>query len=369
MSTTRASRPDRELKDTYLFYKTVLSSTPQLVIGNREWQNCRSGRRLGPLHTTRAGLHQPAVGDPHPQRSQGRTSVRNRAWRCSTFRSRTARTVSWPGPGAHRCPDRRFPAGAGVAERFTELNVMLGSPRYFDDREAGLAWIPEQPYTPGSWGYVGGRSCRSGTGFGSVGHPARRTSPSSRPSVSASSRSARRARGSALLHLLPNFRCCGKRSTPRALAYNLGSDGAQQHTGRRFDVSVNGQKVLENFDRRRGRFRGRWSAKSTSSCATEPGPARRFRTHRGRTRAERHPHLPQPLTPMNAHSCSHWLLSSCRCCQRPPRYGLCGSRNCAYPAHRTRTDMPSRPMQGDTSADSPRGLSSTARASNAPRSR
>lgn len=33
-----------------------------------------------------------------------------------------------------------------------------------------------------------------------------------------------------------------------ALAYNLGADGAQQqYTGRRFDVSVNGRKVLENF--------------------------------------------------------------------------------------------------------------------------
>ncbi len=43
---------------------------------------------------------------------------------------------------------------------FTEINVMLGSPRYFEDRIANVAWIPEQEYKPGSWGFVGGTSYR-----------------------------------------------------------------------------------------------------------------------------------------------------------------------------------------------------------------
>ena len=41
---------------------------------------------------------------------------------------------------------------------FTELNVMLGSQRYFDDKESGICWIPEKEYESGSWGYVGGSS-------------------------------------------------------------------------------------------------------------------------------------------------------------------------------------------------------------------
>lgn len=51
---------------------------------------------------------------------------------------------------------------------FTEINVMLGSPRYFEDRTANVAWIPEQEYKPGSWGFVGGTSYRRKTGFGSM---------------------------------------------------------------------------------------------------------------------------------------------------------------------------------------------------------
>ena len=42
--------------------------------------------------------------------------------------------------------------------QFSELNVMLGSQRYFDDKESGICWIPEKEYEPGSWGYVGGCS-------------------------------------------------------------------------------------------------------------------------------------------------------------------------------------------------------------------
>ena len=41
---------------------------------------------------------------------------------------------------------------------FTEMNVMLGSRRYFDDRESGICWIPEKEYQSGSWGFVGGSS-------------------------------------------------------------------------------------------------------------------------------------------------------------------------------------------------------------------
>ena len=51
---------------------------------------------------------------------------------------------------------------------FTEINVMLGSPRYFEDRVANVAWIPEQEYKPGSWGFVGGTPYRRKTGFGTM---------------------------------------------------------------------------------------------------------------------------------------------------------------------------------------------------------
>jgi beta-galactosidase len=39
---------------------------------------------------------------------------------------------------------------------FTDIHVSLGDKRYYMDDATPTAWIPEQPYTKGSWGYIGG---------------------------------------------------------------------------------------------------------------------------------------------------------------------------------------------------------------------
>ncbi len=39
--------------------------------------------------------------------------------------------------------------------KFRQLNILLGSKRFFTDSSQQV-WIPDQPYKPGSWGYVGG---------------------------------------------------------------------------------------------------------------------------------------------------------------------------------------------------------------------
>ncbi|MGZ3766380.1 MAG: glycoside hydrolase family 2 TIM barrel-domain containing protein [Mucilaginibacter sp.] len=39
---------------------------------------------------------------------------------------------------------------------FKEINVSLGDKRYFIDDKLQQIWFPERPYTPCSWGYVGG---------------------------------------------------------------------------------------------------------------------------------------------------------------------------------------------------------------------
>ncbi|MGI4872155.1 MAG: glycoside hydrolase family 2 TIM barrel-domain containing protein [Janthinobacterium lividum] len=39
---------------------------------------------------------------------------------------------------------------------FCELSVSLGDERTFTDEQLRQVWLPEQPYAPGGWGYVGG---------------------------------------------------------------------------------------------------------------------------------------------------------------------------------------------------------------------
>src|SRR5690606_19396267 len=51
---------------------------------------------------------------------------------------------------------------------FQELNVMLGTRRYFEDKETATVWIPEKAYERGSWGFVGGEAVRPKTRFGSL---------------------------------------------------------------------------------------------------------------------------------------------------------------------------------------------------------
>jgi len=54
------------------------------------------------------------------------------------------------------------------SDEFFELNVMLGSKRIYEDRVRGQVWIPEQEYSPASWGYLGGESFRVKTKFGQL---------------------------------------------------------------------------------------------------------------------------------------------------------------------------------------------------------
>jgi beta-galactosidase len=39
---------------------------------------------------------------------------------------------------------------------FRELAISLGDPRYFEDEARHKIWLPDQPYSKGSWGYLGG---------------------------------------------------------------------------------------------------------------------------------------------------------------------------------------------------------------------
>jgi beta-galactosidase len=49
---------------------------------------------------------------------------------------------------------------------FNEMNIMLGSKRYFEDKENSTIWLPEKEYSTSSWGYVGGTNYVKRTKYG-----------------------------------------------------------------------------------------------------------------------------------------------------------------------------------------------------------
>lgn len=49
---------------------------------------------------------------------------------------------------------------------FTEMSVLMGSNRTFDDPTTRTTWITDREYTEGSWGYVGGKALTPGSNRG-----------------------------------------------------------------------------------------------------------------------------------------------------------------------------------------------------------
>ena len=54
---------------------------------------------------------------------------------------------------------------------FTDISVLAGASRSFTDPATGVCWMPEQPYRPGSWGYVGGEPYTLKTGLAAFRPP------------------------------------------------------------------------------------------------------------------------------------------------------------------------------------------------------
>ena len=136
---------------------------------------------------------------------------------------------------------------------FTELNVMLGSPRYFDDRTANMAWIPEQPYSPGSWGYIGGEPYRRKTGFGTMlgsdidifGTDMNPIFQTQRVGIEAFKADVPDGKYSVYLYWAE----LDTDKKKEALIYNLGADAQQTTLGKRvFDVNINGTPVMDDIN-------------------------------------------------------------------------------------------------------------------------
>lgn len=168
---------NRELKDTYLQYRALLSKEPVLSIGGMNW-NIRGGNAdaqgvctqpvkvYSNQKTVELSLNGLSLGS--------RDVVDNIALFDVPFINgkNTLDAVSASGNGIIRdqlkVDFRSIPFNlSDTTVPFTEINVMLGSERYFEDKANSVIWIPEKEYTPGSWGYVGGQPYEKRTRFGS----------------------------------------------------------------------------------------------------------------------------------------------------------------------------------------------------------
>ena len=160
---------DRKPKDGYRFYQANLLKRPYVQIGSKEWR-----LRTGFAHSEEDRTHtqpvtifsnQTSVTLKHNGKVLGTAPTE---MGMATFQvpfvngiNSLVATVTVDGVEvldqldvdfkmlSQNLKSKSFP--------FEELNVSLGDSRLFYDELAHQAWIPEQEYKQGSWGYVGGK--------------------------------------------------------------------------------------------------------------------------------------------------------------------------------------------------------------------
>ena len=255
---------NREKKDVYWFYKRALSRRPILVIGNREWKS-----RGGVVNTAQKECIQsvPVFSNAEEvelfvnNKSLGKKKIEdNYALFDVPFVGGENLLEAVAVTGGNKLRDMlriQFQlVGSQLKDEavpFTELNVMLGSPRYFEDRAANVAWIPEQEYKPGSWGFIGGTSYRRQTGFGTMlgsdidihGTDMNPIFQTQRVGIKSFKADVPNGEYSVYLHWAE----LESDKEREALVYNLGADSEQTFAGNRsFGISINGTTVSDDFN-------------------------------------------------------------------------------------------------------------------------
>ena len=167
---------DRELKDTYLHYQVILSSKPIVNIGGQIWKirggNADSNATCAQpvkvysnVENIELFLNGNSLGNKKVQNHIVQFQVpfvngENVLEAIGIVGNKTVRDLL-------KVDFRLIPADLkSKTNAFSEINVMLGSKRYFEDKINSVIWIPEKPYSQGSWGYIGGKNYTKPTRHG-----------------------------------------------------------------------------------------------------------------------------------------------------------------------------------------------------------
>lgn len=254
---------NRQPKDAYLYYQARLLKTPFLKIGSQAW-TLRSGTAAGPdslfcAQPVEVYTNQPAVrlllnGQELGTHNAEHGVARFRVPFGNGINQLTAQVPSQPLSDQadieflllpQKLTDTRLP--------FTEINVSLGDQRYFTDEQLHQVWVPEQAYTPGGWGYVGGHAYQEpgngrlpyGSGRDIMGTEYDALYQTQRVGLSQFRLDVPDGKYEVTLH----FAELETAPPAEQLAYNLDKSGAAvaapaTSVGRVFDVWLNGELVL-----------------------------------------------------------------------------------------------------------------------------
>ena len=165
---------DRTPKDVYYYYKAAWrQDIPVLHIASRDWTH-RSGVQQGEtpvILPIKVYTNLPEVELFIDGESLGRQRMENYTVVFNVPFSRKEHFISAKAENTET-DGKRHVLEDGIRLGFTpipaqlnetnlrnlELAVNVGSHCFFTSDESQLTWLPDQPYTEGSWGYIGGES-------------------------------------------------------------------------------------------------------------------------------------------------------------------------------------------------------------------
>lgn len=253
----------RELKDTYLLYKAFLKEKPVVQIGSRTWKTRGgiaddSGNTFQPLNvysnapevalTVNGKFHATAeVFDNIARFDVPFVAGKNTVLASIEVDNQTYHDF-------YETELKQVPQKLNDPQvPFHEINITLGSERYYEDKKSNSIWMPEKPYTPGSWGYIGGTSYKPKTRFGVLpSADINITSTEHDPIFQTQRVGIEQFRldltdGQYAVYLY--WAELESDKNTEALAYNLGQDILSEDAGpRTFNVKINSIMQLDNFD-------------------------------------------------------------------------------------------------------------------------
>lgn len=246
----------RQPKDSYLYYQAMLLSEPFLRIGGSSWPvradvaNTSDGRRC--VRPVQVFTNQAEVTLLHNGHSLGSQPVSNGA---ATFDvpfvdgENALMATSGQLADVLRIRMQLMPQ---EMDQFSSLSVLMGSPRHFFDPVSQQDWMPDQPYTPGSWGYIDGQPFTERNWAGQLptsslnilGTEADPMYQTQRRGLKAFRADVPDGEYVVYLHF-----CELDGGIKEALAYELGiSTVVAEGSDRIFDVTINGTTILSALD-------------------------------------------------------------------------------------------------------------------------
>lgn len=152
----------REPKDTYFLYQAYLSNKPYLKITSAQWKN-RAGIADSATLTSTQPV-QVATNQVNAELFQNgkslgvKTALDHICEWLVPFRDGENQLTVVSGTNADEAninfqlQPYQFSDKVG----FRNVNILLGSKRFYIDEKNRQLWLPDQPYKTGSWGWIGG---------------------------------------------------------------------------------------------------------------------------------------------------------------------------------------------------------------------